>query len=470
MEEEKNVQENEVVQIEEGIVNNSPVNVVNEEVTNVVSNENKPPKKNNGLVCVLVFIILLLVGGLVYVLFFMGDDKDKGKGNGEPTPTPSVTPTPTPEPTNEPEGEHELTVYKREDDGILMIQKEKTDSVIPAFVIKTNSNNSKILATYGESFVLYRDVEIYLYDAKTKRTEKINIDNNYKAYAILSNKEEDKIIGIAYINNNDTVGYYNVPLNKKLYDGKYKFNNMSQGTDYDELYDNLNYMFRQINDNKIVVIDSKRSVLLDCTKEKEEISYKHDGESVSSPYYAYYENGNSGIYTLNFCVTDYCGITNIYNDQFKEIYSGEVSTILYSFYNENIYLGEMKDNNKYTIKRIDLNGKTISSIELDVELYMIDNNYAIYNKNNKLIVENIDNNDIKEIATIGEKGHFDEYESGYYTRIILDELGETDKKEGLYIVIDYENVDSNGNSGMEYCLTPDKQIIEYPIKQTGENN
>ena len=83
-----------------------------------------------------------------------------------------------------------------------------------------------------------------------------------------------------------------------------------------------------------------------------------------------------------------------------------------------------------------------------------------------VILENIENsNEHKEIASITENDSIDTFTSRYYTKEDLSDLGETNKKEGLYIVIEYGSKDSKGNYGMEYCYTPDKQIVEYPIKE-----
>ena len=476
MEENRNVEDNNIehknpsVEEETKEVDNPPIaKEIKEEKQDLAPVKNGKP----GLIAALVLIVAVLGVALAYVLIFglSGDKKDD-----KPTPTPIpqmtsgpvVTPDVTPSATTIPTDnivEGELTVYERVEDGSLTIEKEKSDWAIPAFTIKTNSNNSEVLAVDGESFVLYRDGDIYLYNSKTKKSEKVNIDSNYKGYAIFSNEAGNKIIGIAYINSNETVGYYNVSLNKKLYDGKYKFYNMNQGSDYEAYYDNLNYTFNQINDSKIVIIDQKKVLLLDSTKEKVELSTEYDEGVVSPPYYATYKSGNKNIYTLESCVTEYCGIGTIYNDQFKEIYSGEVSVDLTSFYNEIVYLAERKESDKYAIKKIDLTGKNISSTDINGEIYMVYNNYAVYNKDSTIVVGNIDNNEIKEITKFESEWNFNEYESGYYTRKQLDNLGEKNKQEGLYIIIEYPDKDANGNYGMEYCYTPNKQLIEYPIKQ-----
>ena len=119
-----------------------------------------------------------------------------------------------------------------------------------------------------------------------------------------------------------------------------------------------------------------------------------------------------------------------------------------------------------------MNGKLISTSKEYNNVLQIIRNYVVYLNNNDLILENIDDNsESKVILQDVQSNSYDSFTSGYYTRNYLDSIDEKNKKEGLYLVIYYgydDNgaiKDSKGYYGMEYCYTPDKQVVEYPIKE-----
>ena len=434
---------------------------------NVVTNPPiKPNKSYKGLIITLVIIILLLIAALVYFIFF---NKPKEEGGNVPKPTPTVSPEETIEPTPTEEQENEtnngeLVIYKSVYfDDITIEDKKDDEDYAPVAKINVHSKEAKLLAldNHYSSFVLYNDDGLYIYNIKTKKTEKVNLENTYKEYNIFLNEKEDKIIGISYLKSDKSSGYYNVLENKKLYDGKYKANED-------------NYIsFMQINDSHFTIYNYGGVYLLDSTKEKVELSTTFKETEGGMTQYRSLKSNNTYIYVREMCITEYCGIEKIYDENFKEIIkvNSAINETLFSYYNGYIYMGEeIYDGNnleKYIVSKYDTSGNKITSSDKNTMVYMIYNNLVVYKKDNSLVIENIDNSEeYKEIKVdYSKEWSFDEFDSGYYSREFLDSMGEKEKKEGLYIVIEYDDKDSKGNYGMEYCYTPNKQIIEYPIKE-----
>ena len=434
---------------------------IKEENEEIVNENNRQDlilyKKNNVLVIGLVILIILLAGGLVYMLFFYNDKEEPKENNSNNTPTVTPvptekeesTPTPVPQEETDADKKYELTVYKSTDTGLVTASKADYEWIVPAFKIKVLTKNAKVLAVDNENslFVLYNDEGLYLYDVKAKNSKKINLENNYKEYILLFNMNNDNVIGIAYLKSDNTSGYYNVLEEKKLYDGKYK------PAEY--------YNFYNVNDDYLTFASDEMSYLLSTKEEKVIKSYKNDKEDYWKHSYDSYKINDKYIYILKQSFDDGWFIKKIYNDQMKEFYSGNISgDTEFSIYNNSIYLADSD-----TVYKYDANGNILKSEKYE-NIELIIRNYVVYNTNSMIILENVeDSSEKKEIAKLCKDCLIDTYDSRYYTRTDLDSMDEKNKKEGLYIVIDYPSKNSNGNYGMEYCYTPDKEIIEYAIKQ-----
>ena len=454
MEENNNVQNNlnNDINTNQVVNNTQPVN--NNTDNNLSGNKNK-----KGLEILIIGIIVLLVSGIIYFLVFNGDkDTPKNSDNTSEQEKEKDTEEDNKE-TEGKQGDYELTVYKNDENDSLVIREEDVDNehVIKAFTIKVSSNEAKVLAVDEDDslFVLYNDNGVYLYNVIAKKSEKINIEDNYKAYNIFTNEAKTKVIGIAYLDSNDKVGYYNVANNKKLYNIKYKSYQTTGAEDYAGYYQNLRFSINQVNDNNIYIRTYEGIYLLSSTIEKENISYKYETERACIDNYTSYESNGTYIYTFKSCITEYCGITNIYDDNYKEIYNGEVSDDIFSFYNKTIYLAERKDISKYKIRKLDSKGKELFSTDKDYVVNMIVDNYIVYTNDNIMIIENIDNSEeSKEIVKLDKGWSFIDYESGY-------RRSKDNKKEGIYIVVNYSG-DTGENSTVEYCYTKDKELIKYP--------
>lgn len=464
MEESKSIQEN--VSEEE---NNNQVSSSNE-VNNTV--QNKPPvKNNNGLVITLVIIIILMALALVYFIFFSKDEEEKNTIEPtKPTPTATAIIDETPEPTinSTPVG-GELLIYV-DDMGSLMTGDDVSPTLSPTYRIKVATKDAKIITfdAWSERFALYKDDALYIYDTKTKKSTKINLEGNYVEYCLYSSETKDRIVGIGYLYQDHRMGYYNVSANKKLYDGKYQTNT----------YDYVSFSMSQLSDNVILVKAKDAAYLLNANQEKVLLKRNYETEDQDLTFYQILSFKSNGkyIYTEGYCVTEYCGINHIYNDSFQEIYKQnskfEIDRNFMSFYNGYIYFAE-KDGKINYLRKIDTTGKLLMDGQTEDMLYMIERNYVVYKNNDTVYIENLDNSEeVKEVVKLNSGWSFAEFDSGYYTRAELDQMGEKNKGEGLYIVIEYDvdedgnpMKDANGYYGMEYCYTPDKKIITYPIKE-----
>ena len=430
---------------------------IKEEKREIVSENNqqdlKPKNNMKGIVTILVIVIVLLVGVLVYVLFFTGDKKEP-KEKDEPivTPVPSdeEEPTSTPVPQEKEEGSYDLTVYIFGDDSWGQIFGEYTEDA-KKLVIKVKSANAKFITGEEDgktNFFLYNDNGIKLYDIKNKKSTSIDIGTDYKEYFINTSKDGKSVIGISYNNKNHLGTFYNLKTKKEMYKNKYEMPEYKSYT--------------VVNDKYIYAITESMSYLLSTESEKVIKSTKNDPQSDFGHIYNSFGSNDIFVYTLEMCYEDGCTIEKIYDNQMKEIFSGNIDEeVDFYVYNNFMYLN---DNNK--AKKYSMSGELLATKDFGGEIAQIIRNYAVYVKNKKVILENIDDaSEKKEISSITEDDDINVYDSGYYTRSDLDNMREKNKKEGLYIIIEYPDKDSKGNYGMEYCYTSDKEIIKYPIKE-----
>ena len=418
-----------------------------------------PGKSNKGLIVVLILIILLLAGGLVYALFFNKENDKKGNDNPNPTPTvePTIVPTidptiePTVNPTDEPieEGDNSLYVYVSDFGGGYKQIFDSYTTDATKVEIKVQSKDAKFVSSDYDNtgnFFLYDDNGLKLYDIKNKKSTKLNINGEYEKCYINMSYDKKSVLGISYTDSNGMETFYNVKNNKEMYKKKYKVPE--------------DFHFTNVNDLYLSLSTEKVSYLLSADTEKEIMSYKNDADDYYKHSYFGYKVNGKYVYSLEKCYDDGCELKELYNDQMKKFFSGETSSETgLSLYNNVIYVN---DNN--IVKKFNENGALQSSKEFKVFNQLI-RNYVVYVKDGMLTLENYDDsNEKKEIIKLADKWSIDTFASGYYTSNDLKELKESNKKEGLYIVIDYSGKDSKGNYGMEYCYTTNKQIIEYPIK------
>lgn len=405
--------------------------------------ENNIEKKKNGimvLVIILVIIILGLVGFIVYKELNsstnnnsnnnnQGDDKEQVDNKDVDTSNYKYT----------------IDVYKT-DSNMLCNKKDDTCKIV-AFTIKTESNESNVLTTNEKNIVLYNDNGLKIYNDKTKKIIKADLDGNYDTYNL--NVYNEEVVGIVYKNNDENSSYYDLTTKKSKFVKTYQ--NLSiiddtylEAAGYDFKNDEAFAYLLNIKEEKVEFSDRNKNAL--------DISYEADGY-----------NGKY-FYALKSCAVD-CIVEVIYDNNKKEIYKvpdnrneNYYAEFAYSFYKGYLYLNE---NN--VVKKYNADGKLINTSKKYDNFKQLIQDKIIYVKDNKLVVESLSDGSLKEIVSWSDNYNYDIYLSGYYSRDYLDKMNEPNKKEGLYLVIYYQNKVGD-NYGMEYCYTG-SEIVTYPIKE-----
>lgn len=385
------------------------------------NNKNKTKKIIIGCLFIL-GIILILIGFFVYKMTYV-------EPNGEDLIDDSTE-----------DLLYKLDVYKS-DYGNLCLEKGDSCQEI-AFTIPTKVSNAKLI-TYDKDylFVLYEDNnKLKIYNVITNTSQGILLENNYKNYKLYTNNNKEYLAGIVYTTNDDKEGYYNVASGNKLYEGKYS---------------NLSL----IDDNYLSANLDEGVYLLSSKTENVDFSYKESPKENERYTFSSYQYNEKYFFILNLCYQDSCSIKKIYSNNKETIIDKNIEEGKYSFNNDNLYVVSSNQ-----VKKYDTNNKLISTSNTYDNIKVLINNYVLYVSNNKLIISNIDTEEIKELGVWNDSYTIDLLLSGYYTREMLDKMDELAKLEGFYIVINYKEKDKNGNSGIEYCYTTDKEVKTYNIK------
>ena len=317
-----------------------------------------------------------------------------------------------------------LDVYKNKNSDLCLAKNDNCSDV--AFTIKTETENAKLISLYLLDFVLYDDNGLKVYNVKSDKYQKINLENTYKEYKIYPTNSKENIIGIVYKDSNDNVGYYNVLLNKKMYENKYTY-------------------IEQIDDNYLNAFDDNKSTkngkayLLNSNEEKIELesdikdSNGFEAIKINNLYYFFDVSGTGG---LGF------GVNKIYGNDKNIIYDKGIENENVSIVNNDLYL---KDGNK--IIKYSNSGDILLTSDEYSNLKGSVMNYAIYVDNGKLLMQNIDNKDVIEITTWNNNYKYIEVASQYYNK---EDLEKYNHEEGIYIVIetgtnkaDVYHIDSN---------------------------
>ncbi len=341
---------------------------------------------------------------------------------------------------------YKLDVYKNENK-ILCKEYDKDYCKDIAFSIPTKTENTKVLAFDRDYlFVLYEDNnKLKIYNKSLNESQGILLENNYKSYELYTSNDKSSVVGIFYrtdLNYDSPAGYFNVETGKKLYEDKYETLSM----DYDGQF------LEGCKNNTIY--------FLNANLEKEELEYKlsesHNCNGYRSEGFKLKKYNNKMFYLV---VSEFD--TNIIYSNSKEvIYDKKIKEGLVSFNNEYVYFVE---DNK--VKKYDMDGKLVSTSKTYNNIKLLLNNYIIYVNNNNLVLDNLDSEETKVIDKWNENNSIATWGlPGYYTREKLDSIGESAKPEGLYIVVYYKEQDKNGNYGIEYCYTTDKEIKIFDIK------
>ena len=407
------------------------------------------PKKNILLFIIVSLVVLIGVGVLLLVLLTGNKDKSKDeptKPAEQKEEEKKEEQEEEKEEEKEPAGAYEATIYLyQEARQVCGFNKEGSCTVV-LDTIKTETKNPEFITSgNGAGFVLYDDNGLKIYNSSKKTIKKLGISYvKYNSYYIVPNDENTEVIGLGYKNDKDYLVFYNVNTGKTMYENKYK----GDGNTYIAPVNSKYFSLTNDHDGYLLSVDEEKEV------RKETL-----GEYEYPEFSGYGTNGNY-FYVVNNCDPGGCAARKIYSKDFNLIYESK-EEIKFGYYNNYIYLADGD-----VVKKYDSNGTMISSNDNFEMIQTISRNYIVSIKDNIYTIENFDDPSIKFGAAPKPKnGYYDHFTSGYYTREELDIMGETNKKEGMYVVIVYNEKASDGNYGMEYCVTPSKDLVKYPIKE-----
>lgn len=374
--------------------------------------EEKEKKVNKPLIIFLVVFLLIILGGsifFIYQMVFVGSD------------------------------DNFLNVYKNSDTGGLCLSEidEYCDEL--AFQIETENSDAKLVAVDSNNlFILLDDNGLKLYNIEAKEITAVSLEDTYSDYAIYLNNDQDRVIGIVIQIQRAKVGYYNVSLNQKLYDDK---------------YNDIN----QIDDNYLNASDDTKNYLLNANEEIEELVYEQIDENDQGVYY------QALSYEDKYYFFEYANesrnVNKIYANDKEVVLETSLPNYFVSFYEGNLYI---VDSN--TVKKYDIDANLLSTSDTYNDIKELINNNLIYVNDNKLSLVNIDSNENINILDWRDTYSYDANISRYYTKAELDSMGETDKEEGIYLVIRYSEPDENGNNGVIYCYTNNQELKTYDLK------
>ena len=371
--------------------------------------ENNIEKKKNGvmvLVIILIIIILGLVGFIVYKELSSGTNNNNNNSNNSNNTTDNNQEDNKQNDNNAVDTsnyKYTMNIYKSQYNHIC---KEAYCNIL-TYTVKTETENAKIVGVEldGDTYILYDENGLKLYNAGTQKIVKVNLNTNDDSYDLF--KVDDNYLNISRYDSTNGTGYA--------------------------------YLLNVENGN---------------------IELEDKSKQGGVGYYSYKLNNNS-FYTFGSTIESFT-IEKIYNSDKKLFFENTTDKIIgeesYSFFENNLYIC-IND----VVKKYDSDGKLINTSKKYDNFKQLVQDKIIYVKDNKLVVESLNDRSIKEIVSWSDNYNYDTYSSGYYSRDDLDKMDEPDKKEGLYLVIYYKSKIGD-NYGMEYCYTG-SEIITYPIKQ-----
>ena len=384
--------------------------------------------------------VILIILGLVFILvgyFINNIGKQSTNNNGEDKID-----------KDEAELIYDLEVYKSES-GYLCLKKDDSYCKELAFVIKTETENNKLLAFDKEyKFVLYSDDDnLKIYNRELDESQGILLEDKYEKYEIYTNSSKDNIEGILYqttSENSSITGYFNVLTGKKMYNEKYE--TLSS--------DSSNELLQGCKNSTIY--------LLNKSEEIEELSFKNPENIECSGHYVYgfqVEKYNDKQF---YRVVGEFETETVYSNSKQVIYDKKLKEQEISFNDGFVYFVNDKK-----VKKYDIDGNLISTSKEYKDIKGLLNNYVIYVKDGNLVLDNLDIEETKIIDKWNSENNSNIEFMGYFSREKLDSMGETTKPEGSYMVVYYKEQDANGNYGIEYCYTTDKEIKTFNVTTPG---
>lgn len=272
-------------------------NLRKNENTMLKANKNTNVNKNS-IIAILIVIIIVLFGMVVYFVLIKQSSKL---------------------------GKLEVYCEKNYDDCWLTTISSEGKELF--YTIETETANPKVVGG-NYDIVLFDDNGLKVFTEKDKSIKKINLENKYSSYDVVSSN--GSLVGVVYKGDN-TSGYYDNKTNKTLYD---------EGTLLNDAYNEKYILY--LNNNKISIYDKVNSKVL---KENINLENKYTEYRVLSEM----EVNEKGVGTEKKLV----GIFAVNKSNGGSIYYNlEKNKTMYKDSYSNMYLDE---NNDYLIAQKDLN-------------------------------------------------------------------------------------------------------------------
>lgn len=433
--ENNNLNENEETNLEDNNIEQQDNKIEKTEIVENSVEEQKEDKKNNILIISIIGILILLIGGY-FVL-----SKVLVKEDNKPNKTEQKEEKEPEEEKKEDEEElnYTLNVYKYSSGAICNEYNADLCKDL-AFTIKTKTETAKVIK--GEdAFVLYEDDGLRVYNNYDGKITKLNLENQYSYYYL--NYKDNKILGILYVNQSEMFsnkgGYYNIAKSEKMYNFK---------------YDNIIL----INDsNYLSAIKDKNVYLLSANEEKEELVSTNNNENEFPGYFYVNCFNNKCFYYV--ADGDVYNVYKFYSNDKKVIFDKKTSEGQWSFKDKYLYIVDNK-----VVKKYDIDGTLMSTSKAFNDVKGLIENYAVYVEDGNLSLINIDNDKSVVLDNWNEHYYFDTFISGYYTREKLDNMGEKNKPEGIYVVMYSNQKIAENIYGKEYCYTKTGEVKTFDVK------
>lgn len=156
-------------------------------------------KKKNGLVALVIILIIIILGLVGFIVYnelnsstnnnnSQGDDKEQVDNKDVDTTDYKYT----------------MNVYKNQY-GSLCSEANESCNII-AYTLKTETENAKIVGIeeYDFAYILYNDNGLKLYNVKTQKIVKTNLDTNYDSYELF--KVDDNYLSASYCDFDNKTG------------------------------------------------------------------------------------------------------------------------------------------------------------------------------------------------------------------------------------------------------------------------
>ena len=349
-----------------------------------------------------------------------------------------------------------IDIY-RNSNGIECKKGEKDCKLIAAIPIK--EKNAQIITiseeldeeyNYHPRLVLYKDQTLKIYNINKKTVLDIKLEDKYSSYDIQPAYDYSEALGIAVYNedadyNKTDIAYYDIKEEKLLFENKYDDITILKG-DYIQVSIDENENMDDFDDGKYKVN------LLNLKTQKEVIKSKG-----ACTYFSIETIDNRIIiYNVSGCIGS--DSISVYNDKYTKLLN-VVSSNEWEITSDN-KIRYIKGNRAVTI---DLDGKVLSQSKQYKKILHLIDGHILYHDDKNLYLTDEKKLNVK--LSEWKKGYYYHYPiSGYFDQEFFEDY-ETEKKEGYYFVVEY---DDEYATGVELYFNPKtNEIKRYEVEEVG---